>query len=126
MSNLSNIPTEFLIAELKRRRNKIDAVLPLTIPSIIEHAVCAHFRLTSDEIHMQSNSRRIAQPRHIAIVLMIEQGLSETETESHFNKSHGTAAYAQQVLKARIQHCDQFAMTMQALRDQVAAALQTP
>ena len=96
MTSLSSVSSAELVAELRRRRDEIDAVLSVygTETDIIEQAVSAHFSISNSLLHDSGRSSKVTLPRHAAMTLMRESGMTWADVESHFKKSNGTGIYA--------------------------------
>ncbi len=118
MSDLSTIPTAILIAELHRREaaltleltSLLDWRAPATLPATaaadgarIVREVAAAADLSEAVIMGRSRVPRVARARQIAMVQLLNTGISLCDVGRFFDRDHGTVMHALKVIKQSAQ-----------------------
>ena len=124
MIDLRHIPTPDILAELKRRRDELNAVIAKASnpADIIEQVLTDEFKV---DLRQTSQTQAVALPRQISMTLMRELGMPWAVAAGHFDMDHTNAMYAAKVVTLKEKTCTIFAAQMQAIRKRCAKALQT-
>lgn len=88
--------------------------------SAIEQAVCAHMKVTPEELRGQSRQRRFARPRQVAMTLYVEMaGKSLPYVGKHFGRDHTTVLHAQRRIAEIVAEKLHFARLVDTIRASV-------
>lgn len=114
MTDLTDMPTAQLIAELKRRESALEAELsslidwrspaPITcdcaeIGQRIVTEVASKFAVRDHDIMGRRRTPKIARARQTAMVALHQAGYSLCEVGRFFDRDHGTVIHALKVIK---------------------------
>jgi len=108
MTTLTEITTDDLVAELRRRRELISAAIDehfMETPEVrrVLEAVAHAFGCPVARLFRRSRTDRIVHPRQAAMVLLISHSaLNLTEIGRIFGKDHGTVMHARDTHPARL------------------------
>lgn len=116
MARLTNVPltravAENALADLLPNRPKISA-------NQILNAVAGYYGLTEDDLRSPQRSRRIAQPRQVAMYLLREEtdaSLPQIGAELG-GRDHTTVLYGYERVRARLEHDDQLKREVMTLK----------
>lgn len=119
MARLTNVPltravAENALADLLPNRPKISA-------NQILNAVAGYYGLTEDDLRSPQRSRRIAQPRQVAMYLLREEtdaSLPQIGAELG-GRDHTTVLYGYERVRARLEHDDQLKREVMTLKGEL-------
>lgn len=119
MARLTNLPftrevAESALTDLLPNRPEISA-------GQILDAVAAYYSITQDDLRSPQRSRRIAQPRQVAMYLIREEtdaSLPQIGAELG-GRDHTTILYGYERVRARLEHDDQLKREVMTLRGQL-------
>lgn len=119
MARLTNVPLTRAVAE-----NALADLLP-NRPEIsanqILNAVAGYYGLTEDDLRSPQRSRRIAQPRQVAMYLLREEtdaSLPQIGAELG-GRDHTTVLYGYERVRARLEHDDQLKREVMTLKGEL-------
>ena len=91
---ISEIPTESLIAELRRRRALIDAALNTRTHQHLISVVAGQWGISPDSLFTKSRARKITEARQSVMVILREKGETFQAIGDLFHMDYGTAIHA--------------------------------
>lgn len=125
--DLSTIPTDQIIAELKARRDQLDTVISTygSLTAVVETIVARGLGIAPSSMHRDSKVADHTLPRQVVMTLLRENGRTWQQCADVFGMDHGNAIYAAKTIARREDTDPTFADLLRDLREQLAAALRT-